>query len=293
MGFKGIKAVIFDVDGVLVDTRRSYRKAVIESVRWFLKKQGMAERPRMRLADIAEFKSIRGFNSDWDIAYALALFYLVRQRGKKLGLAGWCRRIEREGGGVGGARKVLEGLGKAREIAAVWSDRNELSNPIYRFFQERYLGGKRFEDVYGEKAAYWKGRGLIESERLLVKADRLKRLARLYALALVTGRPKYDLEFAVEKWGLRKIFPVRVAMEDTRSAKPHPEPILLALRLLGRSAGETLYVGDGVDDALAARAAGVRFAGVRFAGAGRALGKSAFRSTAELVRRLAKVKKAR
>lgn len=273
------------MDGVLVDTRRSYRKAIIESVRWYLRQRGIPEKPRAKLADIARFKAIAGFNSDWDITYALSLFYIVRKE-RKIGLAAWCKSIQQEGGGIGGARRAAGG----RRIAG-WSDRNELTNPLYRFFQERYLGGKRFEEVYGQKAAYWKGRGLIESERLLVKVERLRELARLYALALVTGRPKYDLEFVVRRWRLEKIFPVRVAMEDVRRAKPHPEPILLALRLLGIRAEEALYVGDGVDDALAAKAACVRFVGVRFAGGGRALGGRVFSSTNALIDALTKVKK--
>jgi len=289
---EGLRAIIFDVDGVLVDTRRSYRKAIIESVRWFLRKLGIPERPRARIADIARFKSIPGFNSDWDVAYALALFYLVRQRGRRIGLGGWCRRIAGEGGGIKGARRALKELGDEREITKGWSSDNTLSNPIYRIFQEIYLGRDGFRKAYGERARWWRKRGLIENERLLVSVRELRALAKRYALALVTGRPRHDLEHVVDAWGLREVFPVRVALEDVKSGKPHPEPIRLALRLLGVEGGEALYVGDGVDDALAAKAAGVRFAGVKFPG-GRAPLRDAFRSTRELIGSLAKVKKTR
>jgi phosphoglycolate phosphatase-like HAD superfamily hydrolase len=46
-------------------------------------------------------------------------------------------------------------------------------------------------------------------------------------------------------------------MDDVARKKPYPDGLLKILG--GRDPGAALYVGDNVDDALAARAAGVRF----------------------------------
>ena len=49
-------------------------------------------------------------------------------------------------------------------------------------------------------------------------------------------------------------------LDDVARKKPHPDGLI---KILGERAPEiALYVGDNVDDALAARAAGVRFIGI-------------------------------
>lgn len=48
-----------------------------------------------------------------------------------------------------------------------------------------------------------------------------------------------------------------VTAEDTAERKPHPAPILLALERTGAVPGDCVYVGDGPQDILAARAAGL------------------------------------
>lgn len=50
---------------------------------------------------------------------------------------------------------------------------------------------------------------------------------------------------------------VIITAEDTVERKPHPAPINLALKRLGVSADQVIYVGDGPQDILAARAAGM------------------------------------
>lgn len=60
-----IDAVIFDVDGVIVDVSQSYRKAILKSVEIVTGKVLGSE-------DIERLKAIPGFNEDWDVSYALA-----------------------------------------------------------------------------------------------------------------------------------------------------------------------------------------------------------------------------
>ncbi|MBC7282719.1 HAD family hydrolase [Hoeflea sp.] len=48
-----------------------------------------------------------------------------------------------------------------------------------------------------------------------------------------------------------------VTAEDTAERKPHPAPILLGLERAGGEAADSIYVGDGPQDVLAARAAGM------------------------------------
>ncbi|MBI5223239.1 HAD-IA family hydrolase [Candidatus Micrarchaeota archaeon] len=57
-------AIIFDVDGVLIDVSQSYRIAIIRTVKQFSGKQ-------ISNADIDLLKQTPGFNNDWDASFAL------------------------------------------------------------------------------------------------------------------------------------------------------------------------------------------------------------------------------
>lgn len=59
-------------------------------------------------------------------------------------------------------------------------------------------------------------------------------------------------------------FAAIVTAEDTVDRKPHPAPILLGLQRAGAVAGNAVYVGDGPQDILAARAAGMAVIAVTY-----------------------------
>jgi pyrophosphatase PpaX len=82
------------------------------------------------------------------------------------------------------------------------------------------------------------------------------------ALAIVTSRLRRATLRGLDVCGLSRHFPVIVTPEDVENAKPHPDPVLLALRHLGATPAEALFVGDSPHDIAAGRAAGTRTAGV-------------------------------
>ncbi|MBI5046287.1 histidinol-phosphate transaminase [Candidatus Micrarchaeota archaeon] len=59
-----VDAVIFDIDGVLIDVSKSYREAIIRTVKQFTGKS-IVDR------DVDALKQLPGFNNDWDSCYAL------------------------------------------------------------------------------------------------------------------------------------------------------------------------------------------------------------------------------
>jgi pyrophosphatase PpaX len=76
-------------------------------------------------------------------------------------------------------------------------------------------------------------------------------------LGIVTakGRATVDLAFAVI--GLEPYFDVVVTADMTARHKPHPEPVLKALELLGSEPADAAFVGDSPYDVRAGKAAGV------------------------------------
>lgn len=96
--------------------------------------------------------------------------------------------------------------------------------------------------------------GLREQERALVSADLLERLSERMPLAVVTGRPREEAEWFLEREGFTGFFDEVICAEDA-PLKPDPAPVRLALERLG-VAGAWM-VGDTPDDLRAAAAAGV------------------------------------
>jgi len=96
--------------------------------------------------------------------------------------------------------------------------------------------------------------GLREREVLIPDHSVLERLAARRPLAIVTGRPRAEAQWFLERAGVARLFDTVVAMEDA-PAKPNPAPVRLALERLG--VRRAWMVGDTPDDMNAAAQAGV------------------------------------
>jgi HAD superfamily phosphatase len=106
---------------------------------------------------------------------------------------------------------------------------------------------------------YWgtKGKpGNVRNEKLIVTPRQIETWARRYELNLFTGRTRQEFSFTFESWRATKHFRTIITMDDAKR-KPHPEGLH---RILGkRDPATALYLGDNIDDALAAREAKVPF----------------------------------
>jgi HAD superfamily phosphatase len=110
---------------------------------------------------------------------------------------------------------------------------------------------------------YWgtKGQpGNVSREKWLVTHSRLERWSRRADLALFTGRTRRELRHTLEGSPADGFFRRAVTMEDVSKGKPDPEGLHLLLD--GASPDEAVYLGDNIDDALAAQRARVPFLGV-------------------------------
>ncbi len=58
-------ALIWDMDGVLIDVSRSYRRTILETVRYFCPKETIS------IENVNRIKNTSGFNNDWDTTYQL------------------------------------------------------------------------------------------------------------------------------------------------------------------------------------------------------------------------------
>jgi len=89
------------------------------------------------------------------------------------------------------------------------------------------------------------------------------------ATGLVTSKNRLGALRGLTLVGLEAMMDVLVCADEVSNAKPHPEPVEQAVRLLGADRSTTVYVGDSVHDMHSGRAAGVRTAAVLWGPFGR------------------------
>jgi HAD superfamily phosphatase len=114
---------------------------------------------------------------------------------------------------------------------------------------------------------YWDANGRpgnVRREKMLVTPKQVERWARRFELNLFTGRTRREFTYTFKSWAGTRHFHTVVTMNDVARKKPYPDGLL---KILGRrDPGTALYVGDNIDDGLAAQAAGVPFMAILPAG---------------------------
>lgn len=83
-------------------------------------------------------------------------------------------------------------------------------------------------------------------------------------LAIVTSKKREIAQHGLDFCQLAHYFDVFITPEDTNEHKPHPEPALKALDVLGLSAKETIMVGDSPYDIICGAQAGCKTAAVTY-----------------------------
>ena len=186
--------LIFDVDGVLVDVRRSYWLSAIETMRYLTGK-------RVTWSELHNWKSKAGNNDDWRL------------------VSNWATALGRP---------------TTYEQARV-------------AFEQFYWGGN------GKP-------GNVRKEKFVVTARQIEQWARRFELNLFTGRTREEFSHTFDTWPATQRFRTIITMDDVKRKKPHPDGLL---KILGyRDPATALYVGDNIDDALAARDARVPFVAI-------------------------------
>ncbi|MBI2648129.1 MAG: hypothetical protein HYW93_00535 [Thaumarchaeota archaeon] len=211
-----VDAVVFDCDGVLVDTRGSYDATIVKVTSTMVSKFARVRLPyKAMLPDlILKLRRTGGFNNDWDTTYAMTLFSIlsldetkVRMIGKA-SVSNYSARYSQPKtevrANVNRLRNIVEqfcsssgGLGYAA-VNHFLENRKKLSRPfkaavkhvrdflgypgsppdsfMATLFDETYCGPELFKKMYGFPAHYYLGEGMIERERVLISREILEKL---------------------------------------------------------------------------------------------------------------------
>ena len=126
-----------------------------------------------------------------------------------------------------------------------------------------YRAAKVPRGRWAEANRLWRAAYLAERPRLLPGARRVVRaLGKSFTMGIVTGGSGDRVRPQLRAFGFADYFSTCVCSEDAPHKKPHPAPLLRALKRLRADPEETVYVGDAPEDIEMARRAGVRGIGV-------------------------------
>jgi len=232
-----VDAVILDIDGVLVDVADSYRRAVVESIEYVYG-------DTIEYDDIQLFKNAGGFNNDWELTYAAALYVLARREKPGLSIETYTGLIAASGGGPTAAETAIADVldpASREQVLDEW-DRDRLRD----VFQQLYLGGDLYRRLEGGGPDPDLDReGFINDEPVLLTPDTREQL-RTWPVGIITGRPAAEAEIALDRVGLDVPDEHCFTMDNWEEGKPNPNALITLSERL--DAVRPVFAGDTLDD---------------------------------------------
>jgi phosphoglycolate phosphatase-like HAD superfamily hydrolase len=251
--------VLFDIDGVLVDIRKSYNATIKKTVEYMLK--FITGRPfRTLVTDqiILKFRQSGGFNNDTDTSYAITLAILANppkniSQGRKF-LAKVAENADESGYISVEKFLAIYDINKWKKVLTYPAPSKD--SMLARVFDEIFYGPELFRKQDHLEPKYWTtGKPLIKNDRLAVSARTMKKLNKMFEgnLAIISGRSKLAAEYSLKP--IIKYFnsDACVFLEDEKRkyAKPNPYAIKHAMKVM--NAKTAVYAGDSAEDLLMAR----------------------------------------
>jgi len=250
-----IDTLVFDIDGVLIDVRESFRKAICQTVQFYYQEilNFQGSQSLIDPEEVKFFKMAGGFNNDWDLTSAVVLFYLMKARKYNLkdidalrsrepDIKTFTTKILPHGGALAKVVDLIEKDGYTKaEIFSLWD-----KDLITKIFQEIYAGEEYCFNVYGFYPSLIKAEGLIKQERIIINKNQ-KDFIQNYSIGILTGRTQGEARIALERLDWDDIISEeKIITADDGLEKPHPQ----GLKRLSASFKTKLgiYVGDIRDD---------------------------------------------
>jgi len=250
-----VESLVLDIDGVILDVFSSFRVAISQTTQhYFSQTLGWPGKSTLITPVQTElFKLAGGFNNDWELTFAVVLFYLAKSEelsnhnldtlaSDKKALQDFTDKVRSLGGGLANAQTILlENLtqGQQERVQKLWD-----KGLVQRIFQEYYGGSNYCERLYGFKPTNFKGKGLLENETTIVD----KALIRPFSpkVGVLTGRTREEAELALERASFKDLISSDFVLTDGTIRKPDPKTLLVLGKKMGTASG--IYIGDTPDD---------------------------------------------
>ncbi|MGC2572043.1 MAG: HAD family hydrolase [Candidatus Nitrosopolaris sp.] len=265
-----VECVIFDVDGCLVDVRKSYNTAIKKTVDFTLKylvsKAALDNFRHTNLVSndiILRFRQSGGFNNDTDTSYAICLAELANHGVDLSSAREFLYEVASNSDetGIISVEKFLTSLTSSSFIGYL---KRLLDYPapagksvIATVFDELFYGPELFKKLHGTEPRFYYGKPLIENDELVITRKTMDLLSRKFNgnLAIVSGRSELAAEYSL--WPILDTFNQEACIflegERRQYAKPNPYAVLKAMKNIG--VHTAIYAGDSFEDLIMVRRA--------------------------------------
>jgi phosphoglycolate phosphatase-like HAD superfamily hydrolase len=263
---------LFDVDGVLVDIRKSYNEAIKKAVEFVLL-QVSGKKYKNLVSDglILKFRQAGGFNNDTDTTYAIALAMLANPQKTITAARKFLMQVAQNADetGILSVEKFLSGYGIEKHRQVLVYPAPVKDSYVGRVFDELFYGPELFQKQNGLEPKYCRpARPFIKNDRLVVSKKTMKILHDRFdgKLAIVSGRSwlaaEYSLKPIIDYFNIDAC----VFLEDEKReyAKPSPYAVKRAMGVM--KAKTAVYAGDSEEDMLMARRAEKETGKISFVG---------------------------
>ena len=174
INFSECEAIIFDIDGVLVDVKKSYDEAIIKTVQFILTKSFNTNLANFPFQDmISKLRNTGGFNNDIDTAYSIVLIILYCIFINKMNIDKTVQVFHSileklDDKGKDSVEKELEKIGNITSIT------KELRYPsngdtISTLFNEIFYGPILYKKRFNKEPIYYFDKPLINKDILIIK----------------------------------------------------------------------------------------------------------------------------
>ena len=258
-----IDYIIFDIDGVLIDVKKSYNEAIKNTVQ-FVVRNLIKKDLKDLITDqiILKFRKTGGFNNDTDTSYQdlqnanLEKFLIdVAEHADETGIDSVEKYIKKLTSNktfpnyLKNIDKILDYLNYPGKVG---------DSIVSTVFDEFFYGQELFLKRYKIKSKYYFGKPLIENDRIVITDNTIRKLIERFnsKIAMVSGRSKIAAAYALDNkfYLLNEKNSIFLEDEDRKFAKPNPYGLKKVINKIN-TRNDILYCGDSVEDLIMARRA--------------------------------------
>ncbi|CAN5874693.1 TIGR01548 family HAD-type hydrolase [soil metagenome] len=257
INFSECEAIIFDIDGVLVDVKKSYDEAIIKTVQFILIKSfniNLANFPFQDL--ISKLRNTGGFNNDIDTAYSIVLIILYCTLNNKMNLDKTVQVFHSileklDDKGKDSVEKELEKIGNITSITKQLRYPSD-GDTISTLFNEIFYGPILYKKRFIKEPIYYFDEPLISKDILIIKESTIRFLSQKFNgnMGLISGRSKVASYFTLNR--ILDYFNENacVFLEDENREFSKPNAFALQKVFDNLKLSSALYVGDSMADLL-------------------------------------------
>jgi len=253
--------IVFDIDGVLIDTRKSYNESIKQTVQYLVThvNPNIGNVESVVTDDmIFNFRKSGMFNNDTDTTYSFILS-IVCGPPKISDLNIFLEKITANAttNGIKSVEKFLldcsNDKDKTIKTMRILNYPGDIQSSIVaRVFDEYFYGPLLFKKQHNSEPQYYFGSPLIENDVLLVNDLTIKKISGHFdkRVGIVSGRSKVAANYSLKRLFEYFDTDASIFLEDEKREMGKPNPFALIKSITKMGVSNAFYVGDSAEDML-------------------------------------------